>query len=113
VVSRQLGLRRARLLARPAEMGPQARRSGRERRRALGGAFVSTGREAPTTVLLVDDVLTTGATAAECAEVLVAVGARRVVLLTAARSLSGPLPARCYSGRDSRPSLWLPGDRPR
>ena len=113
VVSRQLGLPRARLLARPAEIGPQARRSGPERRRALEGAFVSSGREPPTTVLLVDDVLTTGATAAECAEVMVAAGARRVVLLTAARSLSGPLPARCYSDPDSRPSLWLPGDRPR
>jgi predicted amidophosphoribosyltransferase len=38
-------------------------------------------------VLLVDDVLTTGATAAECALTLVAAGARCVTLITFARAL--------------------------
>jgi ComF family protein len=38
-------------------------------------------------VLLVDDVLTTGATAAECADTLVAAGARCVTLITFARAL--------------------------
>lgn len=113
VVARRLDVPRVRLLARPGDSGPQARRSGEERRRALLGAFASTGRSPPDRVVLVDDVLTTGATAAECAGVLRAAGASEVVLLTAARSLSGALPARCYSGADSRPSLWLPGERPR
>jgi competence protein ComFC len=101
------------LLVRTADTPPQARRSATERRRAMRGAFRPAGRDPPGRVLLVDDVLTTGATAAECATVLVAAGAARVGLLTAARALSGPIPARCYSRADSRPSLWLPGDRPR
>jgi predicted amidophosphoribosyltransferase len=38
-------------------------------------------------VLLVDDVMTTGATAQECARVLRAAGARRIDVLTLARVL--------------------------
>ena len=101
------------LLVRTADTPPQARRSAVERHRAMRGAFRPAGRAPPSRVLLVDDVLTTGATAAECARVLVSAGARQVGLLTAARALSEPIPARCYSRHDSRPSLWLPGDRPR
>jgi predicted amidophosphoribosyltransferase len=38
-------------------------------------------------VLLVDDVMTTGATADECARVLRAAGARKINVLTLARML--------------------------
>jgi predicted amidophosphoribosyltransferase len=81
------------LLRRVAEHGPQARRGGAERRAAMAGAFRATG-PAPERVLLVDDVLTTGATAGECAGVLAVAGAREVGLLTAARAVTGRLPAR-------------------
>ena len=82
------------LLRRVRETGAQARRSGVDRRRALDDAFRAVN-EAPGTVLLVDDVLTTGATAAACAGTLKRAGAETVRLLTAARSLGGPVPARC------------------
>ena len=90
------------LLARSFQSSPQARRTGRDRRLALRGAFHATG-QAPGTVVLVDDVLTTGATAADCARALREAGAGHVGLLCAARSLGGAVPARCYNPAVSRP----------
>ncbi|HEX2025286.1 MAG TPA: double zinc ribbon domain-containing protein [Actinomycetota bacterium] len=87
------------LLRRVRETGAQARRSGADRRRALMDAFQAVHDEAPETVLLVDDVLTTGATAAACAGTLKRAGVETVHLLTAARSLGGPVPARCLGPR--------------
>ena len=68
----------------------QTRLSWRERTRNVEGAFVarerSVGRR---TVLLVDDVLTSGATAHACARALREAGVRRVLVLTAARTPLG------------------------
>ena len=72
---------------------------------ALGGV---TGR-----VLLVDDVLTTGATAAACASTLVAAGAERVSLVTAARALTGGATPGYTRPMGSRSGLWLPEEVPR
>lgn len=84
------------LLRRPVETAPQARRSGRERRQGLDAVF-SVAAPPPARVVLVDDVLTSGATGAACARILIRAGAVEVGVLTAARSLRGPVPARCHS----------------
>jgi ComF family protein len=112
-LARRLDLPAVCLLRRTGDARPQARRSGAERRRALDGAFRSSGRPVPPRVLLVDDVLTTGATADACARILHLAGAREVALVTAARAFSGPLPARYTRPKGPRLGLWLPGDVPR
>ena len=89
------------LLERARETEPQAMRGGAERRRALSGAFRAVA-PAPARLVLVDDVLTTGATVTECARVLRRAGAREVGVVTAARAVPGPLPGRCYT-----PAVWI------
>jgi len=66
----------------------QGRQSRAERKRNVAGAFaMKPGRlVAGLRVLLVDDVLTTGATATECARELLKAGAARVEVLTLART---------------------------
>ena len=63
---------------------PQASLDRAGRRRNLDGAFVSL--RAPERVLLVDDVMTTGATADACARALRAAGALDVMVVTFARA---------------------------
>ena len=71
-------------LARTRHGASQITRSREERLTALAGAFVADGVQvAGKRVLLIDDVLTTGATAAACAQALLDAGATRVCLLTA------------------------------
>jgi ComF family protein len=87
----------ARLAARPVhetalvrrrDTPAQAGRSAAERRRNVAGAFVVRRRGAVDgrVVTVVDDVVTTGATARDCARALAGAGAAEVRLLTVARA---------------------------
>jgi ComF family protein len=95
----QAGLRCARTLVRTRDTAPQARQGGPARKRALAGAFQAVG-PSPPAVVLVDDVLTSGATVAACADALREGGAHMVGVVTAARSLGGPVPRRCYGAAE-------------
>jgi ComF family protein len=74
------------LLRRQGGSRPQRGLALSDRRRNVRGAFVATGRSPPK-VALVDDVYTSGATAAAAASALRKVGARRVEVVTLARAM--------------------------
>lgn len=74
------------LLVKTKETLPQKRMTYRERQENVSGAYRVHKRKAcrGRTILLIDDVLTTGATGGECAERLFAAGAKEVCFLVAA-----------------------------
>lgn len=67
----------------------QTRLSRDDRAQNVKGAFRANLDVERLSVLLVDDVLTTGATAVSCAEALKEAGAHRIVLITAAQARAG------------------------
>ncbi len=72
---------------------PQSTLRERERRKNLSGCFAWRGHSVPEAALLVDDVLTTGATLNGATDVLVQAGVRRVYRWTLFRaSLRSPTP---------------------
>ena len=79
------------LLVQTQRTPPQTRLGASARRRNVRGAFrLRQGREGEVggrSVLLIDDVLTTGATAAACAQALKAAGADQIAVLTLARTM--------------------------
>jgi len=76
---------RARWLARARPTAPQSELGAEARHANVRGAFRAAPAVAGRHVVLVDDVLTTGATVAECTRALRAAGARAVGVLVVAR----------------------------
>ena len=87
LVTRLWGLGSSELLIRAKDTGHQTNRSREERLRAVDGAFVLKPRtyNLVSSVLLVDDVWTTGATMGECCKILKQNGARKIWGLVLAR----------------------------
>jgi ComF family protein len=82
-LARRWGLDAEELLRRTRRVRPQRGLARAERRRNVSGAFEA--RAPPRSVLVVDDVYTTGATANAAAAALRAAGANRVEVVTFAR----------------------------
>jgi predicted amidophosphoribosyltransferase len=118
LLAREFGARasrpvRDRWLRRVRLAKPQGSPEVRSREANVRGAFAATGRRswfAPVSpsaqrVLLVDDVFTSGATARECAEVLLRAGAKSVFVATVARGGSrfvAPAPAEARRIAEAR-----------
>ncbi len=91
-------------LRRDRDGGSQASLGRHQRLENLRGAFTASGqRVGGARVLLVDDVMTTGATATACAEALLEAGAREVEVLTLARSARENL-----QGTQEPMNSWVP-----
>ena len=100
-IARELGMPMTCALTRSDERAAQATLSARERRHNVAGCMRADASVKGRRVLLVDDVYTTGATAAEAARALGEAGARGVGMFVAAKTV----PVR------ARGALFGPEDR--
>jgi len=90
VVARHTGIRLfLDLLFKTRETAPQLGLSARDRLTNLRNAFTTGGNLGGLRLLLVDDVITTGATVRECAKTLLDDGAKEVTVLALARAPFG------------------------
>ena len=90
-IAKELGMKCERLLVKKRDTPAQSTVTGEARRRAnVSGAFSVCGDAAGRKILLVDDIITTGATMSECARMLLMAGAEDVVACTAATAGGKP-----------------------
>lgn len=75
------------VLKKDRETPPQTGVTGKERLKNIRNSFAVTKDVAGLRIVIVDDVITTGATVDECAGVLVKAGAQSVVVVALARSM--------------------------
>lgn len=90
LIAKHLGQRPVRLLKKLRDTPPQSQTGSAEKRRAnIAGAYACLHPEQVQgkRILLVDDIVTTGATLSEAAKVLKKAGAKEVICATLARSL--------------------------
>jgi len=89
-ISKITGLKtRPNLLKRTRHTPPQGHLARMARQKNLQGAFEVTGDVEGKSILLIDDVLTTGATLLNCTRTLLQAGAKEVNALTLARVIQG------------------------
>jgi len=74
------------LLYKKRETLPQIGLGAKERQSNLRGAFKVVGNARGKRLILLDDVMTTGATVRECSKALIRAGAKEVVVVTLARA---------------------------
>lgn len=74
------------LLLKTRDTQPQVGLNAKERMKNLKGAFKANGKINNLRLLLLDDVMTTGATARECSRALIKAGAKEVIVMTLARA---------------------------
>ncbi len=87
-IAKITGIPLADIIKRTKNTKTQTKLNLQQRSDNMKGAFVATGTLSGN-VVLVDDVLTSGTTAAECADVLISAGAGNVFVLTFARAMPG------------------------
>lgn len=88
-VAEKLGLPCLPLLEKLRETDTQHKLNKAQRRKNVKGAYRAKEKAAGKTLLLVDDIVTTGATLCECAGELYTAGADRVICLCAADAMGG------------------------
>ena len=89
-IGRELGMQVERALVRREARRPQTGLTGEERRKNLTGCMAVSKAVSGRRVLLVDDVVTTGATVQEAARALRAAGAKGIRVFAAARAAGNP-----------------------
>lgn len=74
------------MLLKIKDTSPQVGLNAKERMKNLRRAFKTSGKINNLRLLLLDDVMTTGATARECSKTLMSAGAKEVIVITLARA---------------------------